>query len=130
MAITSVTFTSRTGDDGKDHDTGVFVRVLTLDRGMIIASVEDADDCGDCEYDDQTTHTLNLRVNSPGLTRAQCAGFVYEVGAAAHPDTTDNWNINDTSVEITFDDGSALKKASGGFSLHSIRGALVWAGPF
>ena len=42
MAITSVRFTSQTGGDDKDNDTGVFVRVLTQDQQTLIASIDNA----------------------------------------------------------------------------------------
>jgi hypothetical protein len=128
MAITSVRFTSQTGSDDKDHDTGVFVRVFTQNQQTLIASVDNADNCDSCHYDDHTTHSFNLIVNSPGLSKAQCTGFVYKVGSRANGN--DNWDIDSTSIDIVFDDGSDLQKASGGFSLNSRGSALVWAGPF
>lgn len=128
MAITSVRFTSNTGGDDKDHDTGVFVRVLTANQQTLIASIDNADNCNDCHYDDNTTHSINLGIASPGLTQAQCAGFVYFVGSRANGN--DNWDINSTSVDIVFDDRTDVNKASGGFSLNSRGSALVWAGPF
>jgi len=128
MAITSVRFTSQTGGDDKDHDTGVFIRILTADQKTLIASIDNADNCNNCHYDDHTTHSFNVNVNSPALTKSDCAGFVYFVGSRANGN--DNWDLDGTSIDIVFDNRDDLTKSSGGFSLNSRGSALVWAGPF
>ena len=128
MGISSVRFTSNTGGDDKDHDTGVFVRVFKRDGVTLIAAIDNADNCDNCHYDDHTTHSFVVPVSSPNLTPADCGGFIYKVGSRASGN--DNWDIDSTSVDIVFDDGSDLNKSSGGFSLNSRGSQLVWAGPF
>jgi hypothetical protein len=125
MAITSVQFTSQTGGDDKDHDTGVFVRVWTQNQQTLITHVDNADNCDNCHYDDHTTHSISLNVDSANLAEADCIGFVYQVGSRANGN--DNWDIDQTSVQIVFDNGHSAQKSSGGFSLNSRNSALVWS---
>src|SRR5437899_3351083 len=76
-ALLKADFFSETGDDNKDHDTGVWVTVKTEDETILLAHVDNADNSGSdaTEYNDGSKHTINLTVDSPGAPRDKCLNF-------------------------------------------------------
>jgi hypothetical protein len=112
-------FYSKTGDDNKDKDTGVYVTVVTNDGKTVLAEIKNADNSGDdkTEYNDNSDHTIDLVVKSPGSTKADCQKFKFRVGSQAKGN--DKWKITKATVTLTFDDNTALTQEAGAFELNS-----------
>jgi hypothetical protein len=123
-------FYSKTGGDNKDHDTGVYVSVLTSDGNTVLAEIKNADTSGQdqTEYNDYSDHTIALVIKSNGSSKADCAKFKYKVGSQANG--KDKWEIERTSVTLFFDDGTSLQQTSGGFTLESKDSQYTESGTF
>lgn len=117
--LTKVEFYSKTGDDNKDKDTGVYVTVITSDEKTLLAEIKNADNSNDdkTEYNDLSEHTIELVVKSPGSTKAECQKFKFRVGSQAKGN--DKWKIDKTRVTLTFSDNTTLFQESGAFELNS-----------
>jgi hypothetical protein len=106
--LTKAEFWSRTGDDNKDHDTGVYVSVKTNDLGSELAKIDNADNSDNdrTEYNDHSEHTIKLVVESPGTTKEACKKFKFKIGSKATGN--DKWKIEKAKVTLYFDDGTNL----------------------
>jgi len=147
--LTRAFFTSRTHNEDKDNDTGVFVVVYKHDKKTIIASIADADSHGKYGYSNNDAqkgvHQVELNI-SAHWPKSQCDGFFYKVGIMARsgifpagsihitingvPAGTitsgnDRWQY-DGDVTLMFDDNTVIKKTINGQDLYSRGGRLVW----
>lgn len=63
-----------TGDDNKDHDTCVWVNVITADGQSQVAHIENGDCGGDdsTEYNDHSPHTIKLVMDAAGASKDAC----------------------------------------------------------
>ena len=111
-------FTSSTGDDNKDKDTGVYVYVYTSNGATKLAQIENADnsDKDATEYNDHSTHSIDLSVLS-ATEKSECVNFTFKVGSKANGN--DKWKIRDANVELFFTDGTNLTRSTGSFELNS-----------
>jgi|HubBroStandDraft_6_1064221.scaffolds.fasta_scaffold371709_1 hypothetical protein len=128
--IKGAEFFSHTNDDDKDHDTGVWVKVVTANEQTKIASVENAANCGNsCHFNDNTDHTIGLRIDSPNLTRAECENFKFKIGTKANKN--DKWKFRGKII-LRFDGGQTLTREFGNTELNSRGGHFVefpnWVG--
>jgi len=116
--ITGAEFFSHTNDDDKDHDTGVWVKVVTANEQTKIASIENAANCGNesCHFNDHTDHTIGLRIDNPNLTRAECENFKFKIGTKAHGN--DKWKFRGKII-LRFDGGQTLIREVGDTELNS-----------
>jgi hypothetical protein len=106
--LSSATFDSITGDDGKDHDTGVYVQVFDATDKILLAQAINADNCGNCEYRGGTKHSIHLQIVAK-VDKASCADFVVTLFSKATGN--DQWEIRVATVTLTFSDGSQLTKS-------------------
>lgn len=120
--LQSVEFFSHTTDDGKDHDTGVYVHVLTSDEATLLAQIENADNCEGCEYRDWSNHTIKLPVLSPAFQKVACRKFKVKVKSRANGN--DKWKFN-CRVTLHFSDGTTLEKSRNNITLNSRRGRFT-----
>jgi hypothetical protein len=92
--LTAAEFYSQTKGDDKDHDTGVWVKVVTSDEKTEIAHVANADNSsGDkTHYNDNTNHTIKLKIDDGKLTYEQCKKFRFKVGTKANGN--DDWKFS------------------------------------
>ncbi|MFL5330820.1 MAG: hypothetical protein ACJ8C4_18130 [Gemmataceae bacterium] len=111
-------FWSHTNDDNKDKDSGVWVKVVTNDESVELATIENADNsAGDAtEYNDNSEHTVKLVVKSDGATMAKCAKFKFKVGMRANG--KDKWKFRG-KVTLYFDNGQTLVQEVGNTELES-----------
>jgi hypothetical protein len=145
-------FNSRTHDEDKDHDTGVYVIVYKSDRKTMIAHIYDADrnqDGAGYSNDDayHGVHSIELHVDL-ACAKDECEGFCYMVGIQATggllgeftvtvtangiPDGyiqggNDDWRY-DGDVVLIFDDGSQMQHKIDGQELNSRGGKIAWTG--
>ena len=126
QVLVSATFTTVTGNDDKDDDTGVFVRAFSSDRARTLADITNGDNCSDnrCHYADGSQHTIAFSVQ-PGITKAICNGFVFILGARATGN--DNWEIARATITLKFADGSTLERSVVAVRLNSRGSQLVQA---
>jgi len=98
---------THTNDDGKDHDTGIFVIVKTSDGSAVIAKCSNADNSADdgTKYQSESDHTVNLEIVSTSMKKSACRGF--NVHMWQHTNGRDTWLFK-PSVLLTFSDGSTL----------------------
>jgi hypothetical protein len=122
--LTAATFTSTTGNDDKDHDTAVFVRVVTADGKTVLAQISNGDNCDRCRYADGTTHTLALPIGTRAA-KGLCANFKFVLGARANGH--DRWVIDTAMVTLKFSDGSTLQRNVRYITLDSRGSSLVAA---
>jgi hypothetical protein len=110
-----------TNNDNKDHDTGIYVSVTTADGTTTLATIQNADNCANCEYKDHTPHTINLIINAPGAQEDACRGFVVELGIVANGN--DSWKIDEATVTLIFTDQGGgqtnLRATKKSFDLNS-----------
>jgi len=68
--LTAAQFYCKTGGDNKNHDSGVYVTVVTNDQKTILAEIKNADNSARDEtaYNDHSDHSIDLVVKSPGST--------------------------------------------------------------
>jgi hypothetical protein len=117
--LTKAEFWSRTGDDNKDHDTGVYVYAKINDLSSELAKIENADNSDNdrTEYNDHSEHTIKLIVESPGATKESCKKFKFRIGSKANGN--DKWKIEKAKVTLYFDDGTNLVQECGAQELNS-----------
>jgi hypothetical protein len=110
---------TRTGDDNKDKDTGVYVYVKTNDLATELANIENADNSSKdaTEYNDWSEHTIKLVVQAPGVAFDKCRKFKFRIGSKATG--KDKWIINKAKVTLYFDDGTNLVQECGEQTLYS-----------
>ena len=116
---------TKTGDDNKDKDTGVYVTVTTNDGNTLLAEIKNADSSGDdkTEYNDNSDHTIELVIKSSGSTKTDCQKFKFRVGSQAKGN--DKWKITKATLTLTFDDNTTLSHEVGAFELNSRGSKLV-----
>ena|SRR5665213_2269452 len=112
-------FWSRTADDNKDHDTGVYVDVKTANGQTLLAQIANADNSDDdaTEYNDGSEHTIKLAGLSTGSTKDDCNGF--KVSLKSKANGGDKWKIETARVILYFTDGTNLAKEIHGIELDS-----------
>lgn len=112
-------FYSKTGNDNKDHNTGVYVYVKNENNTTILAKIEDADNSSTdaTEYNDGSEHIIKLIVMKPEATKETCQHF--NVLLKSKATGNDNWNIEIAQVILYFTDGTNIKKETHNFSLNS-----------
>jgi len=114
--LASATFLTHTGGDDKDHDTGIYIDVYTADRRILLAHIENADNCGGCHYDDHSEHGFNIPVVARA-ERWQCENFIVVLRTRANGN--DRWIIDHASVTLNFAGGPPLEKSRRNFELNS-----------
>jgi hypothetical protein len=102
--LTGAEFYSQTKGDDKDHDTGVWVKVVTSDEKTKLAHISNADNSsGDkTHYNDNTNHTIKLKIDDGHATYEQCKKFRFKVGTKANGN--DDWKFSGR-VTLYFEDG-------------------------
>jgi hypothetical protein len=104
-------FWTKTGDDNKDHDTQVYVTVVTADDAfppILLASIEGADASGRdaTEYNNGSDHTIKLVVHSDQASYSMCRKFKFKIGACANGN--DTWKIARARVTLYFSNGLTI----------------------
>ena len=117
--IISAVLKTETNNDNKDGNTGIYVNVYTRDKLVLIASCKSADSSdGDAtEYNNGSSHTVDLNINSTEANKTQCTGFITLIKTVAHGN--DKWKLRDAKVVLSFDDGSKLETSKSNFELES-----------
>jgi hypothetical protein len=110
------TFSSHTNDDNKDHDTGVYVKVWTVDGSTIMAHADNRDSSGSdaTEYNDGSDHQFNLDVDAAGLKKSSARRFKVQV--CQQTNGHDTWKFN-ARVTLVFSDNSNLVASKDGIIL-------------
>jgi hypothetical protein len=112
-------FYSRTGDDNKDHDTGVWVTVKNQNNQILLAHCDNADNSSSdsTEYNDHSEHIIELTVDSPGAPRSECEHF--NVHLSITTNGNDTWKIEEARLTLLFSDGLTLVATETGFQLKN-----------
>lgn len=120
--LTRGELTTTTGGDNKDHDTCVWVTVSTADNQTELGKIESGDCGGDdsTEYNDNSTHTIPLVMESAGASKDSCNKFKVHLwqkthGGAGH----DKWEIQSVKVILYFSDGLNLVAKRDNVTLNS-----------
>lgn len=120
--LTRAVLKTHTNDNDKDHNTGVFVTVMSNDGQSTIASANDKDDTSDDggQYKDNSDHQFDLILESPGMMKKEtCKGFNVKVWQRTHGGRGhDEWKFN-ASVVLYFADGTNLTASKEGVTLES-----------
>src|SRR4051812_41278868 len=92
--LVGATFHSHTNDEDKDHDTGVYVKVMTSDGSGIIAHADNRDNSGDdgTQYKDGSDHEFGLDIDARAVRRSACKGFLVHLWIHTHGH--DTWKMN------------------------------------
>ena len=72
---------THTGNDNKDHDTGIYLVARSADGSTQLASCSNADNSGSdsTEYNDQSDHVVKLQTDSPGVFHDACSKFTLQL---------------------------------------------------
>jgi hypothetical protein len=119
QTLQKVELFTETAGDNKDKDTCVFVDVKTSDDKVLLAHVANGDCSNDdrTEYNDDSTHTLALVVDSPGTNKASAAGFKVRLSQVPHGN--DKWKIRHARVTLFFSGGETLVAEKRDFELKN-----------
>jgi hypothetical protein len=129
--LTRAEFSSKTAGDDKDHDTGVWVKVVAADGKTKLAEIANADNSSgeSTHYNDNTSHTIKLKVDNGRATRHQCEKFKFKVGTKANGN--DNWKFS-ARVTLYFEKAKPLVEHITNADLNSTGSTYVetpkWAG--
>ena len=118
-------FFSHTNNDNKDHDTGIYVTVMSSGNNTRLASIENADSSGDDsrEYKDGSDHPITLHIDAPGASKEACEGFKTKVSIKTNGH--DTWRFNGT-VTLFFDDGTNITKTKDSISLTDNGASVIF----
>lgn len=129
--LTRAEFFSKTAGDDKDHDTGVWVKVVAADGKTKLADIANAANSSgeSTHYNDNTSHTIKLKVDNGRATRHECEKFKFKVGIKANGN--DNWKFS-ARVTLYFEKGKTLVEHITNADLNSRGSTYVetpkWAG--
>ncbi len=109
IRLTNATVTFHTTDDNKDHDTAVFVQVVSKKDGRLLAHIENADSSNydSTEYQDDSTHSLSLAFGQ--VKKSDCEETQITIGS--HATGHDDWMF-DVAVTLYFIDGTTIVRTS------------------
>jgi hypothetical protein len=90
--------------------------VRTSDGGTQLASCSNADSSGEdaTEYNDNSDHAVDLRIDAPGIMYETCKGF--KVHMWQQPNGHDTWKVAPTVI-LYFMDGTNLIASTSEVSL-------------
>lgn len=115
------TLTTVTNDDNKDKDTCVWATITTADGSTQLAHINN----GDCsssdstEYNDGSTHSIDLTMDAPGAAKDACKGYKVHLWQKTHGGRGhDTWKFNATVI-LYFSDNLNLKAEQTGIELVS-----------
>jgi hypothetical protein len=108
--LLKATLFTHTNDDDKDHDTCIFVDVISSDGSSLIAHAAN----GDCsssdgtQYKDDSEHQFDLQCDAVGMKKDGCKKFKVNIhqethGGAGH----DTWKFN-AKLVLHFSDNSTI----------------------
>lgn len=120
--LTKAVLKTHTNDNDKDHNTGVFVTVMSNDGQSTIASANDKDDTSNDggQYKDDSDHQFDLTLEAPGMMRKEtCKGFNVKVWQKTHGGRGhDVWKFN-ASLVLYFADGTNITAKKEDVTLES-----------
>lgn len=122
------TFSSHTNDEDKDHDTGIYVTVMSADGSSKLAHVDNCDNSGDdgTQYKDGSDHSCALVIDSAGLARDSAKGFTGTI--CIHTHGNDTWRFRG-DVTLHFSDNSNITANIGNSELKNDGACLNFSAP-
>jgi hypothetical protein len=126
--LVGATFHSHTNNEDKDHDTGIYLKVMTSDGSGIIAHADNRDNSGDdgTQYKDGSDHEFGLDIDARAIRRSACKAFLVHMWIHTHGN--DTWRFNGW-VRLDFSDGTNLVANLGNSELKNDGASTDFAAP-
>ncbi|CAN5676945.1 hypothetical protein BH10ACI4_BH10ACI4_11680 [soil metagenome] len=126
--LLTASFSSHTNDEDKDHDTGIYVDVMSQDGSSKLAHADNRDNSGDdgTQYKDGSDHSFALDVDSAGLAKDSAKGFKGTV--CIHTHGNDTWRFRG-NITLHFSDSSNITANIDNTELKNDGACLTFSAP-
>lgn len=126
--LVGATFHSHTNNEDKDHDTGIYVKVMISDGSGIIAHADNRDNSGDdgTQYKDGSDHEFGLDIDARAIKKSACKGFLVHLWIHTHGN--DTWRMSGW-VRLDFSDGTNLIANLGNTELKNDGASVDFSAP-